>query len=171
MIDLKKYHDSVTFEGLDYHVTELDRCVEQYRLDLDPDYQRGHIWTLQQQQRFVGHILEGGRTQRLLINSENRYSEPFEFTILDGKQRLTSLLMWIHGEIAAEFSDGVICWRDKISAESAWVMRRITVPFGLTYLKRPELLKLYIRLNRGGTVHTEDEISHVRALLESEVSP
>jgi hypothetical protein len=37
-------------------------------------------------------------------------------------------------------------------------------------LSRKEVLSLYLRLNRGGTVHSEAEIARVKALLDSESS-
>jgi hypothetical protein len=31
------------------------------RWDLSPDYQRGPVWSRQQQERFIGHVLSGGQ--------------------------------------------------------------------------------------------------------------
>jgi len=35
---------------------------------------------------------------------------------------------------------------------------------------RADRLRLYLRLNRGGTIHTDDEIERVRAMLAAEVT-
>jgi hypothetical protein len=44
----------------------------------------------------------------------------------------------------------------------------IGLEYAVVNLTRTECLELYIRLNRGGTPHTEAEIERVREMLEIE---
>lgn len=49
-------------------------------LDLNPDFQRGHVWTLEQRSRFVEYLLRGGEGGKVL-----------SFTTLDGLVRTVQL--------------------------------------------------------------------------------
>ena len=42
----------------------LDRLINEEGLQLNPDFQRGHVWTEDQQVKFLEFILRGGKTGR-----------------------------------------------------------------------------------------------------------
>ena len=140
--------------------------IEGFDLNLDPDYQRDHVWEDHQAEAFVGHFLEGGAVPMIIINSHKGWTEPDE--VVDGKQRIQALMRWLKGEIAAEFTDGRRVYWDDLDEESQQRMQSITGPridIGYVMLPRPDVLRLYLRLNRGGTVHTDSEINRVREML------
>src|SRR5262245_21949911 len=85
----------------------LEEHLEQhagYNLNLDPDFQRAHVWTEPQQVRYVEFILRGGQSSRdILTNCVNWQSSlnnigPYE--LVDGKQRLAAVLRFLRNEIA-----------------------------------------------------------------------
>ncbi len=45
-------------------VKRVDVWVNEYGLQLNPDFQRGHVWAEEQQIAFVEFILRGGMTGR-----------------------------------------------------------------------------------------------------------
>ncbi len=47
-------------------ITEIDRCVSEEGLQLEPDFQRGHVWTLEQQSAFMEYFLRGGKSGRVI---------------------------------------------------------------------------------------------------------
>lgn len=159
-------------EGIDAH---LGGTIPEWgqRYNLAPDYQRGYVWTDRQASLFVGHWLEGGEIGRILVQRyESQKNVPsgtkwheLPVEVIDGQQRLRSIWRWVKGEIDAEISDGKR-WAYKDTNE----IDRFDLNVVLTYvdLPRAERLRLYIRLNRGGTVHADDEIERVRALLAEE---
>ena len=140
------------------------------KLDMDPDFQRGHVWTRQQQIAFVGYFLSGGPVPPIFIQRYDcvrtggaSYWERPE-VVLDGKQRLTAIQAFIEGEIPAQTVDGQTVWAKDFTVVD-W---RFLSPVQITYvdLTREEQLRFYLNLNRGGTVHTDEEIARVEALLE-----
>jgi len=144
-------------------------------LNLAPDYQRAYVWTERQAAQFVGHFIEGGRVQPVIVNRFpiTKVLQPDE--VIDGQQRLRSVYRWLKGEIGAELYDGStlhlhdLSDRDRADVTGYW----LTGPhFDVWYvtLPRADRLRLYLRLNRGGTIHTDDEIERVRALLAAEAS-
>jgi hypothetical protein len=141
------------------------------RLDIDPDYQRGHVWTEAQSAAFVGHKLEGGECPSLTIQ---RWQDAVPDELVDGKQRLLSVLGFVENQIPAMLSDGH-CYMlgDWSEPDQALLRRSIDLILRARIVKCPtraDVLRLYLKLNRGGSIHTDTEIERVRALLADEVS-
>lgn len=142
----------------------LELLSNGYGLDLDPDFQRGHVWTEAQQVAYVEYILRGGKAARdLLFNCPDFNRSPTgPVSIVDGKQRLEAVRRFMRDEIRAfgslrsEFTDSM----------------RLTGPDFVFHVNslmtRAEVLAWYLDLNTGGTPHTDEEIKRVRLLLASE---
>jgi hypothetical protein len=139
-------------------------------MNLNPDYQRGHVWTSEQSENFVGHLLEGGASPAFVLHESRRGDWGYE--MVDGQQRARAILAWFDGEIGARLSDNrLIWWKDADKVERRVLRMGITVQVNRGEWSRKERLDLYLKLNRGGTVHTDDEIARVRDLLTKETSP
>ena len=80
--------------------------------------------------------------------------------VVDGKQRLTSLIMWLNGDISAKLSDGTSIWADAVEG-----IRRVSVKIMKVELTKRECLEYYLKVNSGGTPHTEEDLDNVRHLL------
>lgn len=138
--------------------------VEEYGLQLDPDFQRGHVWTEEQQISYVEYFLRGGVSGRDLYFNHPGWMGGFkgEFVLVDGKQRIEAMRRFIHNEIRV-FGSLYREYTDKIR------MIGHTFKVHVNDLKtRKEVLTWYIEMNSGGTVHTTDEIEKVRHLIELE---
>lgn len=157
------YAVDVSWVGLDRH---LGHMGEGLSLQLDPDFQRGHVWTEAQQIAYVEFILRGGRSSRAILWNCPSWPECTEgapLVLVDGKQRLEAARKFMRSELPAfgrlysEYEDE-LCWASGPSFK-----------FHVNGLKtRREVLQWYLDLNTGGTVHTEDEITKVRSMLEGE---
>lgn len=153
------YRPCVSWRG------EVEDKLESWReqgLELNPDFQRGHVWTESQQIAYVEYMLQGGISGRdLYFNCSTwggSYSTPIY--LVDGKQRLTAALRFMNNEIPAY---GYYLWQfeDRIPHD-------ICFYFNMNNLKsRKEMLGWYVALN-GGVAHTEEEINRVKALIEQE---
>lgn len=149
----------------------LPKTIKQYKdeqicpLNLEPDFQRVHVWTPEQQTSYIEFLLRGGNSSKdLYFNCpgwKNDYRGPFE--IVDGKQRLAACLGFMAGTIQVFGGLYVSDFTDK--------PRRIYLCFHVNNLKtRREVLQWYLDINAGGVVHTTDELDKVRKLLEMEGS-
>lgn len=154
----------------DYRVNvpldHLEENLEHYfktGLELEPDFQRGHVWNEKQQVSFVEFFLRGGITGREILFNCVGWMNDFRgpFVLVDGLQRLTALRKFLRDEL--------LVFSTKHSEMGRINSLETTLIFCVNNLKtRKEVLIWYIELNSGGVVHTEEELNRVRELLEKE---
>ncbi len=158
-----RYSVDHSWQWLDRKLTEF--CSEaESPLDLNPDFQRGHVWTVDQQVAYVEFILRGGNSGRDVYFNHPGWMTNFkgEFVIVDGLQRLTAARKFMNNEIPAF---GCL-YKD---FEGAFPWSSVGFTFHINDLKtRAEVLQWYLDFNSGGTPHTKEEISRVKNLLEVE---
>jgi len=150
----------------------LDDNIEHYQkefnLDIDPDFQRAHVWTEGKQIAFMEYLFKGGQmSNRLLFNYPHWMSKMDSTTdvmvLVDGKQRLEAMRKFkanklpVFGHTIDEWEDGKIACRS--------VQLEIYIH---DLVNRKDILKWYIDLNSGGVVHTDEEIEKVQKLLDKE---
>lgn len=129
-----------------------------------PDYQRGRVWTPEQSARFVGFVLTGGCPPPIWIQE---YPDAEVEEIVDGLQRISAMWAFFDGEIPAELPNGGRVYRYNLDADCNGLLKGLYLTKMIVRLPyRADVLRLYLRLNRGGTVHTDAEIARVQALLE-----
>ena len=169
--DIPQYTREPPYQS-DIPLTMLSKVVRDYTtdqgLDIDPDFQRGHVWTEGQQKAFVEHILRGGRGSHVLRLNHSGWAAggsrgEGEFVLVDGKQRLTACLDFMEGRLPVfggyYFGD----FEDEIRPLST------VLSFSINNLaSREEVLRWYLEINAGGTVHSKDELDRVRDLLDRE---
>lgn len=142
---------------------------EHYRLQLNPDFQRGHVWTEAQQVAYVEYFLRGGRTGMVIyFNKPDWRTSPEtdynDFVCVDGLQRLTALRRFLAGEITA-FGQ----YRADFGQAIQMARHSDSLRLNINSLQtREQVLTWYLQMNAGGTPHTAEEIERVRALLATE---
>lgn len=144
---------------------KIEDWTKNLGLELNPDFQRGHVWTTDQQIAFVEFILRGGKTGAFQFNHPNwMNSFKGEFVVVDGLQRLTALLKFLDNKLPV-FNGN--CLND--FDDPKLLLRKFDIYIRINDLKtRKEVLKWYLELNDGGTPHTDAEISRVKEMLKSE---
>jgi hypothetical protein len=171
--DMAKFRDIPQFPRAHYEVDVAWSYLEQHiagqikdGLNLEPEFQRAHVWLRNQQIAYVEYVLSGGEVGRnLTFNCSDWDSNVAVLTgyeIVDGKQRLEAARAFMRGDIPA-FGHLFSEYEDRLSS--------ITVGFKWRICKiesRKELLQLYLNINAGGTPHTKAELDKVRKMLENE---
>ncbi len=156
----------------DHLLYMLPAVIEKYQneplcpLNIEPDFQRIHVWTPKQQTRYIEFLLQGGNSSRdIYLNCPGwlrSWEGPFE--LVDGKQRLRACLDFIAGTVS--IFEGLFFgdFTDKPTFS-------VTLRFHINNLKtRRQVLQWYLDLNSGGVTHTTDELAKVRKLLKKEKS-
>jgi hypothetical protein len=147
----------------------LERFTRSYGLDLNPDFQRGHVWNQTHKEKFIEFLLQGGAVPPIRFNSPVFGGNPRarnsdlgdEVVLVDGKQRLTACREFISGQVKAfghtinEFEDSYL------------ILRKLNIQYIVNKLQtRKELLKWYLEMNSGAIAHSEEELNKVRDMLE-----
>jgi hypothetical protein len=158
-----------TYE-VDVAWTSLERTIAHHvddeYLDLNPDFQRGHVWTPGQRTAYVEYILRGGEGGKLLSFNRSGWlgSGPEgPYQIIDGLQRLTTARMFMRDEVTA-FGSPLSGFVGRLRFHIGFKWRVYELP------TRADVLRYYLAMNSGGTPHPESEIQRVRALLAAEIS-
>lgn len=76
---------------------KLDQLIGYFnskKINLIPPFQRGHVWNLTDRRRLLENMVEGRPIPAIFLYKEAAGST-FEYNILDGKQRLESLILFI----------------------------------------------------------------------------
>jgi len=157
-----KYEIDVPWSYLQH---TLDRYGEDGLLNLDPDFQRAHVWTVDQQIKFVEFSLRGGASARNIYFNCCDWMNGFKgiVELVDGKQRIAAVLAFINNEIPVF---GLLL---KDYEEGKLYPFEPSFRFHINDLKtRKEVLQWYLDFNDGGVVHTNDELDKVRKLLAQE---
>ena len=168
-----KFSGIPMFPHASYSVTISWRYLEAFLvsaigedgLDINPDFQRGHVWTQSQQTAYVEYVLRGGRSGKdIWCNCPNWSSASGNgpYVLVDGLQRLTAVRTFLRdglpvfGHTLSEYSDRP----DRIHCAFQWHVTELNT--------RAEVLNFYLDFNAGGTPHAAEEIARVRRMLEAE---
>jgi hypothetical protein len=140
-------------------------------LDMDPDFQRGHKWTLEQQVRFIESALRGAAPRNSFMiqfncpnwNEEDIVTDlPRGLQCIDGLQRYTAVQAFMRGEIqpfglTLEDLQG-----------SSFSPDRIHFHVGIfVFLNKVDLLNHYLDFNGAGVAHEPAELDRVRAMRDA----
>ncbi len=147
--------------------TSLERTiayhVDDEHLDLSPDFQRGHVWTMDQRSAYVEYIMRGGEGGKLLSFNRSgwlssRSNGPYQ--IIDGLQRLTTARMFLRDEVVA-FGQPLSKFIGRLRMHIGFKWRVYELA------DRAAVLRYYLAMNAGGTPHSAEEIGRVRELLDA----
>lgn len=134
-------------------------------LNIDPDFQRLHVWTEDQQIAWIEFFLRGGKSGLDIYFNHPGWRSNYkgEFVLVDGKQRIKAAMRFINNEIPA-FGSYYREFTDRIGFTDT------TLVFHVNNLKtRAEVLQWYLEFNTGGTPHSAEEIAKAQRLLDEEL--
>lgn len=73
--------------------------MEQNRIDLSPPYQReSGVWGKDKKQLFIDSIINGFDVPKFYFHDLTRLKESYQYAVIDGKQRLTTLFEFMDGK-------------------------------------------------------------------------
>lgn len=158
--------------GFNYLSTWIETETENlpYGVDLNPDFQRGHVWDETRQIKYMENVLrrivdDSGLTIRFNCPSWREKQAPDsdllnQVVCLDGLQRLTTIQKFIAGELKVfglKFEQ----------LPKRTILRDLQIVVKVyDFQYRTEMLEFYRDINNGGMAHTHEELSRVDVLIE-----
>lgn len=153
--DIKYYKQSnyricCEISELKYNV---DRYVSKYNLNIDPDFQRGYVWTIEQKTAYIEYILNGGVSGRELYFNHPGWLNGFggSFELVDGKQRINAICEFFDNKVP--IFDGNYC---QDIENPKWFIYEVFI--NINNLSEKDVPDRYISMNNGGTIHTKDDL-------------
>ena len=158
------YGASVTWKYLEENLNRWKQYEEEIPgsgLVLEPDYQREHVWTEEQQIAYLEYIMRGGVSGKdIYWNCSSwggNYNTPIE--LVDGKQRIQSVRKFMADELKV-FGKYVASDFDHLDESCC------CFTFKMNNLRtKKQVMQWYVEFNTGGTVHSEAEIERVKKLI------
>lgn len=144
---------------VNHFINSIPETIEKYKkdhdFDLDPPFQRGYVWTLEQKIAYLEYLFRGGESgMNIYLNHSNwmNFRKGGRLVLVDGKQRLNAVTEFLEDKVPV-FSGKVFSdFEDKIPLD-------FTLVFQICNLKTyKEVVQWYIAMNNGGTAHTEKDI-------------
>lgn len=139
---------------------------EDFQVELDPDFQREHVWTQAQQVAYIEYVLMGGEVAKEITWNCPGWDKmlviPNSMQLVDGKQRLEAARAFMRGDLAIFGGRYLKDFTGHLRYYAGFKFKVCSLE------KREDILQLYLNINAGGTPHTAAEINRVRALLEEE---
>lgn len=144
---------------------QIKSYIERHDLNMNPDFQRGRVWTREQQVKFMEWILIGGQSGTDIYFNQPGWMTHFrgEMVCLDGLQRITAITEFLNNEFPV--FNGMY-WNE-VEEHVNWT----DYSFRFHVLKlqtRKQILEWYLIFNQTGTPHTQAELNHVQELLDNE---
>lgn len=155
----------------------LPRAGEEDYLELNPPYQRGTVWQVEQRQALFYSLLRGVPVGAVTVNDRfraNRRASDAAYAVVDGKQRIETLRLFAADEFAIpadwmgdrdvldEDAEGGVRW----SGLSEVGRRRIqNLPLPTIEAAVPtieEEAQLYLLINESGAEQTDADIRRAR---------
>lgn len=164
-----KWQGDYSWDRIERALIDLGNDYE--GLDMNPDFQRGHVWTPEQQVHFIENCLKGVVTSAGYLIQMNcpewSYSTeqaktdlPRGLQCIDGLQRYTAITEFVKGRIKpfGLSADDLI--------GTSFSHKRFYVKLAIhDFTRRADLLDYYLSINAGGTPHSKEELERVRQLL------
>jgi len=131
-------------------------------IELDPEYQRGYVWTLEQQIAYLEFRMKGGMSGGdLFWNAPGWHrGEHTAMELVDGKQRLEAVLSFLAGNVPV-FGLKIYEFEDELNPI------RHRFKFFVNDLDDPlAVVQWYLDLNTGGSIHTEKDLQPAYAVMK-----
>jgi uncharacterized protein with ParB-like and HNH nuclease domain len=125
------------------------QAVDEYGIDMNPDYQRGLVWDIEHKTKLIDSIIEGIGVPALLLREFEGFTQKYHYELVDGKQRLSTIV---------EFMEDGFPYNGKLFSEWDLLSQRVfkNACIGASVIRftnDEEVRELYQRVNFGGVAH------------------
>ena len=152
-----------------YDVTWLLDLDKNGQLDLDPSYQRKSVWTTRDRRFFLDTVFRNYPSPAIFLHKTiDDITGRTTYHVVDGKQRISSILLFVQSKFALSNDFGDLRfngkrWRDFTDPSIRRLLwnYRITIE-ELDDASVPDINDVFSRLNKNASKLTAQELRHAR---------
>ena len=137
------------------------------QLNLDPRYQRRSVWSDEYRKFFIDSIIRNYPTQSIFVDVTINPDGPSEYRVLDGKQRLTTLIAFTNNEFVtpetlSDLNVNGLFYRDLSKELRTSVHSYLFTVENVSNASDADLNQAFDRLNRNVLQLNKQELRHAR---------
>ena len=142
-------------------------------LELNPFYQRGLVWTLEQKRDYILALFNGKATIEPTI--AEYYQDDYKYHIMeviDGKQRLTTVFDFIDNKFSIIIDGNEVYFKDLVEKDQKFLFRhdvkntRIMSRDISKEVSIEDILDIFIEINEKGTKMSDDHLKKIKKTLD-----
>ncbi len=172
-----------TKEHSSLSVKQILKMQTDEKLNLNPGFQRDSVWGKKEQQALIDTILRGMPLPNIFL-WEHKEGNTIIFDVIDGKQRIESLLEFTKSReaLALKFDpDGDKDWHNQDADQWTWKeiktfepkieKRFLSYQFPVVKVRGslPDIEKVFVRINSTGKKLSNQEVRHAKWYQNSEL--
>lgn len=161
------YEDDFHLHFMQSGISSLFDYYYRNNLNMEPDYQRGHIWTHTDKVSLIDSIFNNIDIGKFVFIFTG-YVGNSHYEVLDGKQRMTALV---------EFYEGRFKYRGKTFYEMHWRDQCHFENYHIVYARTENVMtneqryRYFLKMNTQGHAQDPTHIEYVKNLLKSTALP
>jgi hypothetical protein len=140
-------------------IDSLFSMIYSFGVEVDPPYQRGLEWSLEDKQLLINSILKDLDIGKFVFVRNSYKEEGAGYTVLDGKQRLNAI---------REFYEDRFTYNGLKYSELSFVDQYMFTGKGISYayingenLTEKDIVRYFLRLNQGGVVVSKEHLDKI----------
>jgi hypothetical protein len=153
-----------------YYNSSVESLLHRYYcfgVDMNPEYQRGYVWSLEDKQKLIESIFEKadiGKFTFIKLTETDYIDRDVDYEILDGKQRLSTL---------TEFYENRFSYKGKFYNDLDGCDKRtflnavISIGDINNVIDRKTIYQQFLRINRTGKPIPEEHLKRIEMLSET----
>jgi hypothetical protein len=136
-------------------------------MNVDPDYQRGLVWSDEDRNRLITTIMSGGDIGKFVFARNDYGTEGDLYEVIDGKQRLDTILSFYLGAFAWRAPSGDEVTYGQMSRMDRNHFRSFHVSCATieNNPSRETRMKVFLQVNNTGRRVDQDHIDRIRTML------
>jgi len=140
----------------------IDRYKQRYNLEIDPDFQRGYVWTPQQKTEYIEFIIRGGNSGKSIYFNQAGWMGKHigNMVLVDGKQRLTTVLEFLNNKVPIFGGSYYKDFTDILPFHCEFQIHVNDLP------TKKDVVEWYLAMNTGGSIHTAEDLQPAYNILK-----
>jgi hypothetical protein len=156
------YSDDVFFQSCQCNLSSILNRYYHFGIDLEPDYQRGNVWTPEDENSLIDSIFNNIKIGQFVYIFRGYEGKVYE--CLDGKQRTNTLIRFYESRFKYRgLTYAEMCGRDQDHFENF----TITILESKNEMTHEQKYRYFLKLNAGGRQQDPAHLAEVKQLWEN----